>query len=131
MMRLLRKHRVATPVVCFVFFLIAIAAYGGSGDKSSGVGNAAPKVATPLGCLQEAGLSNVEQRMPTFWRGDNLDPFFMVHVDRLPSYRAAAQAVHDADLVWAAQSGRYFVAGPSKSVDDQGLVGNVASCLSS
>jgi hypothetical protein len=105
--------------------IIGVIANRGSSHKAA----PAPKATTPLDCLQEAGLSNVEQRTRTFFRGNNLDPFFMIGIDRLPSKRAAARAVHDADLVWSAQSGRYFVSGPSKSVDAQRLVTRIMFCL--
>ena len=116
--------RIVGALVVLGIIISAIANHGNSPKAT-----AAPKATTPLDCLQEAGLTNVEQRTRTFWRGDNLDPFFMVGIDRLPSKRAAARAVYDADLVWSAQSGRYFVSGPSRDVDAQRLVTGIAFCL--
>ena len=42
---------------------------------------------------------------------------------------AERQAVRDADLVWSANAGRYFVHGASKEAGDSAKVEAVAQCL--
>jgi hypothetical protein len=80
--------------------------------------------AAPLDCLEQAGLSNPEQRDDDFWRGGN------VRVQRMTSAAEARSAEHDAVDVWAAAAGRYAVFGTFKTSDDSRAdVEAVADCL--
>lgn len=94
----------------------------------------------PLTCLEEAGLSDVEERASDLWRGYHGSPFYQVTVHLLPSAAEARQVVNDAIDVYAAQGGEYAVTGPATVAagglleGDGGLEANrivegVASCL--
>jgi len=80
-------------------------------------------------CLKSAGLSSVEYRGGGIWRGDNLNPFFTVIVQKVASPSAARKDAKVADLVHAAAAGRYLVTGPSRGTNDRGITALVASCL--
>jgi hypothetical protein len=82
-----------------------------------------------MDCLTAAGLADVEERTPTFWRGYNSSPFFMVSIERLAGPTAARELARDADLVWAEPAGSYIIVGPSVEISDEGLVAAVASCV--
>jgi hypothetical protein len=66
----------------------------------------------PLDCLEQAGLSNPEQRDADLWRGGS------VRVHRMTSAAEARSAVRDAVDVWAAAAGRYAVFGTLKTSDE-------------
>jgi hypothetical protein len=94
-----------------------------------------------MSCLDQAGLSQTEQRESDFWRGYNESPFYQVSVDQLGSAGEARKAVRDATDVYAASSGTYLVTGPARPSAGgnlssgeadaaQSLVDAVASCLS-
>jgi hypothetical protein len=96
--------------------------------------------ADPVSCLDQAGLSQVEQRSNDYWRGNNNSPFYQVGVDELASAREARKAVRDATDVYAASGGKYLVTGPARpSAGGQlstaeadtadSIVQAVASCL--
>lgn len=87
--------------------------------------------ADPLSCLEEAGLEDAEQRDANLWRGTDPDDASLVIVDRMELAAAAARAVREADLVWSASAGRYFVHGASRESGDGEKVDEVADCLQS
>lgn len=83
--------------------------------------------ATPISCLEEAGLSDVEKRAKNLWRGFTADAT-VVLVDKLESKAEARRAERQADLVVSEAVGRYFVHGPLLDADD-GSTAAVAACL--
>jgi hypothetical protein len=85
--------------------------------------------AGPLECLEEAELENAEQRDSDLWRGTDPSDGTLVIVDRMTSAADATQAVRDADLVWSASAGRYFVHGAFREAGDSAKVEAVAQCL--
>ena len=83
-----------------------------------------------LGCLEEAGLSNVEEREVGLWRGLHEDPAFAIVVHKLrkparaPIVVAGAYAVTGSFKV-AAEGTRL----PNWGLDADFLVQEVADCL--
>jgi hypothetical protein len=82
----------------------------------------------PLECLEQAGLSDPEQRDADLWRGGS------VRITRMPSTAQAQRGVRDAVDVWAEAAGRYAVFGVFKSAstasrESQADVKAVAACL--
>lgn len=63
----------------------------------------------PLSCLEDAGLSNVEERSSDFWRGYHDSPFYQVSVQLLASKAEARNLARDAVDVYATQAGEYVV----------------------
>ena len=86
----------------------------------------------PLACLEEAGLSNVEERDVDFWRGYHDEPLYAITIHKLATPAKAPTVV----------AGTYAVTGPFKVAaegeglsSDEGLgadalVQEVAACLS-
>jgi hypothetical protein len=68
----------------------------------------------PLTCLDDAGLSNVEERSTDFWRGYHDGPFYQVSVQELSSTAEARDLERDAIDVYAVQAGKFVVTGPAK-----------------
>ena len=83
-----------------------------------------------LGCLEEAGLSNVEEREVGLWRGLHEDPAFAIVVHKLrkparaPIVVAGAYAVTGSFKVAAEGTGL-----PNWGLDADFLVQEVADCL--
>ena len=85
----------------------------------------------PLACLEEAGLSNVEERDVDFWRGYHDEPLYAITIHKLATQAKAPTVV----------AGTYAVTGPFKVAaegeglsSDEGLgadalVQEVAACL--
>jgi len=120
-------HRLTTAAT-LVTVAVALAGCGGksTGDKQQS--------ATPLSCLEDAGLSNAETLGKVgdydVWRANATDPvFFSVDITLYPTAAKARSVVKAADLVIGATAGRYAVIGPSSSTNDGGVVEAVASCL--
>jgi hypothetical protein len=139
-----RVSKIALVAVVVVFALIAIGELAGGSDDGSDDAvetTTAVQVADdPIACLDDLGLSNVEQRSNDFWRGYNDSPFYQVGVALLPTEAEARQAVADATDVYAAQGGVYVITGPAKpsaggqlTADEaftaEQQVGAVATCL--
>jgi hypothetical protein len=82
---------------------------------------------TPISCLEEAGLSGVQQRAKNLWRGFTSEGT-VVLVDKLESKAEVRRAVRQADLVVSEAVGRFFVHGPLLDADD-GSTAAVAACL--
>ena len=84
----------------------------------------------PLACLEEAGLSNVEEREVGLWRGLHEDPAFAIVVHKLskpakaPIVVAGAYAVTGSFKVAAEGTGL-----PNWGLDADFLVQEVADCL--
>ena len=84
----------------------------------------------PLACLEEAGLSNVEERELGLWRGLHEDPAFAIVVHKLrkpakaPIVVAGAYAVTGSFKVAAEGTGL-----PNWGLDADFLVEEVADCL--
>jgi hypothetical protein len=121
-------------IIALALALVAAGCGGASNERSTvateGSGSTgAGGMASPEGCLSQAGLSNVEQRGVNLWRGNNDEPFFLVLVHSLGSAEKAKEAARQANLVYAYAAGRYFVAGPVKLADDQGITKSVGDCL--
>ena len=86
---------------------------------------------SPLACLEEAGLSNVEERDVDFWRGYHDEPLYAITIHKLATPAKAPTVV----------AGTYAVTGPFKVAaegeglsSDEGLgadslVKDVAACL--
>jgi hypothetical protein len=115
-----RLSKIALVAAVVVFALVVIGELvGGSDDGSDDavetttVSDDAAETTTavqvaddPIACLDDLGLSNVEQRSNDFWRGYNDSPFYQVGVALLPTAAEARQAVADATDVYAAQEAR-------------------------
>lgn len=96
----------------------------------------------PMTCLEDAGLSGVEQRDNDLWRGFHEGPFYAVIVHELRLPARARTVVREAVDVYAAQAGSYAVTGPFKAgvegaqataaegAEAEALVREVAACLS-
>ena len=125
--------------------ILVLAGCGGSDSESSDTSEAtatveatqAPTEATQtimssevLGCLEEAGLSNVEEREVGLWRGLHEGPAFAIVVHKLrkparaPTVVAAAYAVTGSFKVAAEGTGL-----PNWGLDADFLVQEVADCL--
>jgi len=84
----------------------------------------------PLACLEEAGLSNVEEQEVGLWRGLHEDPAFAIVVHKLakpakaPIVVAGAYAVTGSFKVAAEGTGL-----PNWGLDADFLVQEVADCL--
>lgn len=108
-------------------FVLAIGLGSGSSSGSATPSSASAAEETtaapdPIGCLEDLGLSNVEERSSEIWRGNNDAPFYLIIVHLLPSKAEARQGVRDAVDVYAAQTGSYAVTGPLKvGVEGAGL----------
>lgn len=148
---LVRRSLAMTRLAASLALTLTLAGCGGSSDSASPettettvTTEATTTEATtsddPLGCLEAAGLSSVEERDIDFWRGYHDAPFYQVSVALLPSRAEARNGVRDATDVYAAQAGEYVVTGPAKAAAgglvtaDEGreadtLVREVASCL--
>jgi hypothetical protein len=88
----------------------------------------------PMACLEDGGLSNVEEQDTDLWRAFHDGPFYAVIVEQFSSEAEARQAVADATDVYAASAGMYSVTGPLKGsavdgAEAEELVRGVASCL--
>ena len=125
--------------------ILVLAGCGGSDSESSGTsGTTATVGATQtttettqtimspevLGCLEEAGLSNVEEREVGLWRGLHEGPAFAIVVHKLrkparaPTVVAGAYAVTGSFKVAAEGTGL-----PNWGLDADFLVQEVADCL--
>jgi hypothetical protein len=69
----------------------------------------------PLACLEEAGLSNVEERDVGFWRGDHDEPLYAITIHKLATPAKEPRVV----------AGEYAVTGSFKVIAvGRGLTGN-------
>jgi hypothetical protein len=95
-----------------------------------GMANANDSAADPQSCLRDEGLSDVEQRDESLWRGFHQDPFYAVLVQKLANPAEAASLVADADLAVAAQSGSFVVTGPAPGAPGaREVVDAIAGCI--
>jgi hypothetical protein len=119
-----------------VALILALAGCGGSDPESSDAQTTTETTQTivsndnPLACLEEAGLSNVEEREVGVWRGLHESPGFAIVVHKLrkpakaPSVVAGAYAVTGSFKVAAEGTGL-----PNWGLDADVLVQEVADCL--
>ena len=118
-----------------VALILVLAGCGGSDPESSETRTTAETTQTivsndPLACLEEAGLSNVEEREVGLWRGLHESPAFAIVVRkvrkpaRAPIVVAGAYAVTGAFKVAAEATGL-----PNWGLDADFLVQEVADCL--
>ena len=130
-----------------VALILVLAGCGGSGSESSDTSDTTATVEAtqtttettqttvsndPLSCLEEAGLSNVEERDVDFWGGDHEEPLYAITIHKLATPAKAPTVV----------AGTYAVTGPFKvAAEGEGLssqeglgadalVQEVAACLS-
>ncbi len=132
-------------VAAVLALVLALAGCGGSSDSDSASPETTEATETtvsddPLGCLEAASLSDVEERDIDLWRGYHDDPFYQVTVQRLASRAKARDLVNDAIDTFAAQAGEYVVTGPAtpaagglvtpdEAAEADRLVREIASCL--
>jgi hypothetical protein len=119
-----------------VALILVLAGCGGSDPESSDAQTTTETTQTivsndnPLACLEEAGLSNVEEREVGVWRGLHESPGFAIVVHKLrkpakaPSVVAGAYAVTGSFKVAAEGTGL-----PNWGLDADVLVQEVADCL--
>ena len=118
-----------------VALILVLAGCGGSDPESSETRTTAETTQTivsndPLACLEEAGLSNVEEREVGLWRGLHESPAFAIVVHKLrkpakaPIVVAGAYAVTGSFKVAAEGTGL-----PNWGLDADFLVQEVADCL--
>jgi len=115
--------------------ILVLAGCGGSDPESSDTQTTTETTQTimsseVLGCLEEAGLSNVEEREVGLWRGLHESPAFAIVVHKLrkpakaPIVVAGAYAVTGSFKVAAEGTGL-----PNWGLDADFLVQEVADCL--
>lgn len=126
-----------------VALILMLAGCGGSDSESSGTSETTGTVEAtqtttettlsndPLACLEEAGLSNVEERDVDFWRGNHDEPLYTITIHKLATPAKTPTVV----------AGTYAVTGPFKvAAEGEGLsseeglladalVQEVAACL--
>ena len=119
-----------------VALILVLAGCGGSDPESSDAQTTTETTQTivsndnPLACLEEAGLSNVEEREVGVWRGLHESPGFAIVVHKLrkpakaPIVVAGAYAVTGSFKVAAEGTGL-----PNWGLDADFLVQEVADCL--
>lgn len=118
-----------------VALILVLAGCGGSDPESSETRTTAETTQTivsndPLACLEDAGLSNVEEREVGLWRGLHESPAFAIVVHKLrkpakaPIVVAGAYAVTGSFKVAAEGTGL-----PNWGLDADFLVQEVADCL--
>ena len=119
-----------------VALILVLAGCGGSDPESSDAQTTTETTQTivsndnPLACLEEAGLSNVEEREVGLWRGLHESPGFAIVVHKLrkpakaPIVVAGAYAVTGSFKVAAEGTGL-----PNWGLDADFLVQEVADCL--
>ena len=118
-----------------VALILVLAGCGGSDPESWETRTTAETTQTivsndPLACLEEAGLSNVEERDVGLWRGLHEDPAFAIVVHKLRKPAKAPIVVAGA----YAMTGSFKVAAegtglPNWGLDADFLVQEVADCL--
>jgi hypothetical protein len=87
-----------------------------------------PTSEDPSDCMEEAGIANVEEESDV-WSGTDIADGAVVTVELKASAAEAKQAARDAELVWKATAGPYFVHGASTEGGDSGSVAAIADCL--
>ena len=119
-----------------VALILVLAGCGGSDPESSDAQTTTETTQTivsndnPLACLEEAGLSNVEEREVGLWRGLHESPGFAIVVHKLrkpakaPIVVAGEYAVTGSFKVAAEGTGL-----PNWGLDADFLVQEVADCL--
>jgi hypothetical protein len=119
-----------------VALILVLAGCGGSDPESSDTQTTTETTQTivsndnPLACLEEAGLSNVEEREVGLWRGLHESPGFAIVVHKLrkpakaPIVVAGEYAVTGSFKVAAEGTGL-----PNWGLDADFLVQEVADCL--
>ena len=119
-----------------VALILVLAGCGGSDPESSDAQTTTETTQTivsndnPLACLEEAGLSNVEEREVGVWRGLHESPGFAIVVHKLrkpakaPIVVAGEYAVTGSFKVAAEGTGL-----PNWGLDADFLVQEVADCL--
>jgi hypothetical protein len=127
--------------LCVPFCVLCLLIAGCGSSSGQAVESAPPMSADPISCLQDAGLSHVEQQDADSWRGDWASPFYQVSVQEMASEADATSLVNEATDVYAAQGGRYVVTGPAKpeaggllssseaATANSSNVSQIASCL--
>jgi hypothetical protein len=140
-----REDLVVSRSLTVIAFILVLAGCGGSDSESSDTSETTATVEAtqtttettqttvgndPLACLEEAGLSNVEEPEVGLWRGLHQDPAFAIVVRRLrkpakaPIVVAGAYAVTGSFKVAAEGTGL-----PNWGLDADFLVQEVADCL--
>jgi hypothetical protein len=140
-----REDLAVSRTLTLVALILVLAGCGGSDSKSSEATETTTTVeatptttettqtivsSRPLACLEEAGLSNVEEREVGLWRGLHENPAFAIVVHKLakpakaPIVVAGAYAVTGSFKVAAEGTGL-----PNWGLDADFLVQEVADCL--
>jgi hypothetical protein len=141
-----REDLAVSRTLTVVALILVLAGCGGSDSESSDTSETTATVeatqtttetkqtivgSDPLACLEEAGLSNVEERAVDFWRGYHDEPLYAITIHKLAKPAKAPTVV----------AGTYAVTGPFKVAaegeglsSDEGLgadalVEEVAACL--
>ncbi len=117
-----------------VALILLLAGCGGSDSESSDTQTTTTHTIAsndPFACLEQAGLSNVEERDADFWRGYHDEPLYAITIHKLATPAKAPTVV----------AGTYAVTGPFKvAAEGEGLssaeglgadalVQEVADCL--
>ena len=124
----------------YLSILLAAATLIGTSCGGDGANEAATTTVTveqesdPISCLEQAGLTDPEQRGPGLWRAFDDSDGTIVLIDR---FRSSSEAQQSADLmtgVWVEVVDSYLVSGPAKPPVGRSTVGEanvqaVASCL--
>jgi hypothetical protein len=139
-----REDLAVSRTLTVVALILVLAGCGGSNSESSDTSETTveatetttettPTIVSndPLACLEEAGLSNVEERDVGFWRGYHDEPLYAITIHKLATPAKAPTVV----------AGTYAVTGPFKvAAEGEGLssaeglgadalVQEVAACL--
>jgi hypothetical protein len=141
-----REDLAVSRTLTVVALILVLAGCGGSDSESSDTSETTATVEAtqtttettqtivsndPLACLEEAGLSNVEERDVDFWRGYHAEPLYAITIHKLATPAKAPTVV----------AGTYAVTGPFKvaavgeglsseeGLGADALVQEVAACL--
>jgi hypothetical protein len=142
-----REDLAVSRTLTVVALILVLAGCGGSDSESSDTSETTGTVEAtqtttettqtmvskrPLACLEEAGLSNVEERDVDFWRGYHDEPIYAITIHKLATPAKAPTVVAGTYAV----TGSFKVAAEGEGLSwDEGLgadflVQEVAACLS-
>ena len=143
--RRLREDLAVSRTLTVVALILVLAGCGGSDSESSDTSEATATVEAtqtptetkqtivsndPLACLEEAGLSDLEERDVGFWRGNHEQPLYAITIHKLATPAKAPTVVAGTYAV----TGRFKVAAegtglPNWGLEADALVQEVAACL--